>query len=165
MNGMIILFREWMGSGVPSGLQNQYEELGASWVGSIPTHSRQNDLNSQPVKIWIFSNSTGWLFYIEKERVLQMKEYNFESKIYASEVGKGGAYIIFPYDVREEFNKGRVKVHATFDGVDYQGSIVNMGVKNEDGSICYILGIRKDIRKQLNKDIGDSVVVTVREID
>lgn len=41
MNGMIVLFREWMGSGVPSGLQNQYEELRASWVGSIPTHSRQ----------------------------------------------------------------------------------------------------------------------------
>lgn len=94
-----------------------------------------------------------------------MKEYKFESKIYALEVGKGGAYIIFPYDVREEFNKGRVKVHATFDGVEYQGSIVNMGVKNEDGSICYILGIRKDIRKQLNKDIGDSVEVTVHAID
>ncbi len=44
MNGMIVLFREWMGSGVPSGLQNQYEELGASWVGSIPTHSRQYEI-------------------------------------------------------------------------------------------------------------------------
>lgn len=80
-----------------------------------------------------------------------MKEYKFESQIYASEVGKGGAYIIFPYDIREEFGKGRVKVRATFDGVDYQGSIVNMGVKNEDGSICYILGIRKDIRKKIEK--------------
>ena len=30
----------WMGAGVPSGLQNQCEGLGASWVGSIPTHSR-----------------------------------------------------------------------------------------------------------------------------
>ncbi|HGF8079469.1 TPA: hypothetical protein QFD27_000331 [Enterococcus faecium] len=29
--------------------------------------------------------------------------YSFESKIYASEVGKGGAYIIFPYDIRKEF--------------------------------------------------------------
>ncbi|MDT2759251.1 DUF1905 domain-containing protein [Enterococcus xiangfangensis] len=94
-----------------------------------------------------------------------MKEYKFESKIYASEVGKGGAYIIFPYDVRTEFNKGRVKVQATFDGIDYQGSIVNMGVKNADGSICYILGIRKDIRKQLNKEIGDTVKVTVQAID
>lgn len=90
-----------------------------------------------------------------------MKEYKFESQIYASEVGKGGAYIIFPYDIREEFGKGRVKVRATFDGVDYQGSIVNMGVKNEDGSVCYILGIRKDIRKKIEKDIGDTVSVRV----
>lgn len=89
--------------------------------------------------------------------------YQFESKIYASEVGKGGAYVIFPYDVRNEFGKGRVKVSATFDGVPYEGSIVNMGVKNPDGSICYILGIRKDIRKKLNKEIGDAVEVTVKE--
>ncbi|MGX7204755.1 DUF1905 domain-containing protein [Enterococcus pingfangensis] len=94
-----------------------------------------------------------------------MKEYKFKSKIYASEVGKGGAYIIFPYDVRAEFNKGRVKVQATFDGVDYQGSIVNMGIKNADGSICYILGVRKDIRKQLNKEIGDTIKVTVQAIE
>ncbi len=38
------------------------------------------------------------------------KTYSFESKIYASEVGKGGAYIVFPYDIREEFGAGRVKV-------------------------------------------------------
>lgn len=25
-----------------------------------------------------------------------------------------GAYIEFPYDVKKEFGKGRVKVHATF---------------------------------------------------
>ena len=90
-----------------------------------------------------------------------MKEYKFESTIYVSEVGKGGAYVIFPYDVREEFGKGRVKVHATFDDADYDGSIVNMGIRNEDGSICYILGIRKDIRKKIGKEIGDSVHVVV----
>ena len=56
-----------------------------------------------------------------------MKEYVFESTIYSSEIGKGGAYVIFPYDLRAEWNKGRLKVQATFDGVDYQGSIVNMG--------------------------------------
>ena len=67
-----------------------------------------------------------------------MKEYVFESTIYSSEIGKGGAYVIFPYDLRAEWNKGRLKVQATFDGVDYQGSIVNMGLKNQDGSICYI---------------------------
>ncbi|MGX7131553.1 DUF1905 domain-containing protein [Enterococcus massiliensis] len=91
------------------------------------------------------------------------KNYAFESQIYSSEVGKGGAYVIFPYDVREEFNKGRVKVHATFDGEPYDGSIVNMGRKNDDGSICYIIGIRKDIRKKIGKDIGDQVNVTIQE--
>lgn len=30
-----------MSSGVLSGLQNLYKGLRASWVGSIPTHSRQ----------------------------------------------------------------------------------------------------------------------------
>lgn len=30
-----------MGAGVPSGLQNRFEELSASQVGSIPTYSRQ----------------------------------------------------------------------------------------------------------------------------
>ncbi len=30
-----------MGAGVSSGLQNQYEGLIASWVGSIPTRPRQ----------------------------------------------------------------------------------------------------------------------------
>ena len=48
---------------------------------------------------------------------------------------KGGAYVIFPWNIREEFGRGRVKVHAEFDGQPYDGSIVNMGVKHEDGSI------------------------------
>ena len=90
------------------------------------------------------------------------KMYEYESLIY--EAGKpGGAYVIFPYDVRKEFGKGRVKVHATFDGEPYDGSIVNMGVKNDDGSVCYIIGVRKDIRARIGKQTGDMVSVTVKE--
>jgi hypothetical protein len=44
------------------------------------------------------------------------KVYEYDTVIRASEVGKGGAYVMFPYDIRTEFGKGRVKVHATFDG-------------------------------------------------
>lgn len=58
-----------------------------------------------------------------------------------------------------------MKVHATFDGIAYDGSIVNMGVKNPDGSICYILGVLKSIRTQLQKNVGDSVSVTVVEAE
>ena len=74
-----------------------------------------------------------------------------------------GAYVEIPFDTREEVGKGRVKVHATFDGVGYDGSIVNIGIKHDDGSICYILGLRKDIRAKIGKQPGDSVKVTVIE--
>jgi hypothetical protein len=88
--------------------------------------------------------------------------YEYDEMIHAVP-DKGGAYLIFPYDVREEFHKGRVKVSVTFDGEPYEGSVVNMGIKNEDGSICYIIGIRKDIRKKIGKEIGDMVHVVIKE--
>lgn len=90
-----------------------------------------------------------------------MRTYCFDVLI--QEASKGGAYVVFPCDVRKEFGKGRVKVTALFDGVQYEGSVVNMGVKNEDGSIAYIIGIRKDIRKSIGKDIGDTVHVEIQE--
>ena len=91
------------------------------------------------------------------------KVYEYDAIIQASEIGKGGAYVAFPHDIRVEFGKGRVKVHATFDGEPYDGSIMNMGTKNPDGSVCYILGILKDIRTKINKQLGDTVRVTVQE--
>ena len=53
------------------------------------------------------------------------------------------------------------EAEITFDGEPYSGNIVNMGVKNEDGSVCYIIGIRKDIREKIGKQPGDTVKVTV----
>jgi len=87
------------------------------------------------------------------------KKYEYDSEIYPTK--RGGAYVAFPYDIRAEFGKGRVKVHATFDGEPYDGSIVNMGVKNDDGSVCYVIGILKDIRARIGKQPGDTVRVTV----
>lgn len=62
-----------------------------------------------------------------------------------------------PYDVKQEFLKGRVKVHATFDGVPYDGSLVRMQTP------CHIIGIRKDIRGKIAKQPGDMVTVTIKE--
>ena len=73
------------------------------------------------------------------------------------------AYIAVPFDIKAVFGKGRVKVQATFDGEPYDGSIVNMGVKNPDGGVCYIIGIRKDIRTKIGKQPGDTVKVTITE--
>ena len=89
------------------------------------------------------------------------REYKFETALH--ENSDGGAYIVFPWDLRQEFGKGRMKVHATFDGIHYDGSIVNMGLKNSDGSICYIIGVLKSIRKALGKSDGDVISVTITE--
>ena len=90
------------------------------------------------------------------------KQYEYDGMI--REVPEnGGAYVVFPWNIREEFGKGRVKVHAEFDGLPYDGSIVNMGVKDEDGNVCYVIGLLKSIRKQLNKGDGDRVHVVIWE--
>ncbi len=88
------------------------------------------------------------------------ERYEFDAVIEPVE-DKGGAYVRVPIDIKDEFGRGRLKVHAEFDGVPYDGSIVNMGVKYTDGSICYIIGVRKDIQKQMGKGIGDTVHVTI----
>lgn len=93
---------------------------------------------------------------------MDRKVYEFEAVI-QKVPDMDGAYVEIPFDPKAEFGRGRVKVHAAFDGVAYDGSIVNMGVKKPDGSVCYILGLRKDIRAQINKQAGDSVWVTFTE--
>ena len=91
------------------------------------------------------------------------KVYKYDAVIVSAAAGRGGAYVPFPYDIRAEFGKGRVKVHADFDGEPYDGSVVNMSVKNADGSVCYIIGIRKEIRVKIGKQPGDSVHVAVTQ--
>ena len=62
---------------------------------------------------------------------------------------------------------GTIKVNncpnSTIDGETYYGSIINMGIKNPDGSVCYIKGILKDIRAKIGKQPGDTLQVTVQE--
>lgn len=86
------------------------------------------------------------------------KRYAFTAEIQKAP-DLDGAYIIFPYDVKTVFGKGRVKVSATFDGVSYNGSLVRMKTP------YHILGLRKDIRAKIGKQPGDMVYVTVTERD
>ena len=87
---------------------------------------------------------------------MNQKVYEFDAVIQKL-ADIDGAYVEFPYDVKEEFGKGRVKVHATFDGVPYDGSLVRMKIIN------HIIGLRKDIRAQIGKQPGETVHVTIRE--
>ncbi|WP_028042327.1 DUF1905 domain-containing protein [Candidatus Stoquefichus massiliensis] len=86
---------------------------------------------------------------------MNLKVYEFDATI-EKVPDIDGAYVIFPYDVREEFQKGRVKVKATFDGVEYLGSLVKMKTP------YHIIGLRKDIRSLIHKQPGDIVHVTIQ---
>jgi hypothetical protein len=108
-----------------------------------------------------YDNLEEYLF-LERRFELNEKCYEFETTI-QKVPDQDGAYVAVPFDIKEVFGKGRVKVHATFDGEPYDGSIVNMGVKNPDGSICYIIGIRNDIRAKIQKQPGDAVKVSIIE--
>lgn len=69
---------------------------------------------------------------------------------------KNAAYIEPPFDVNEVFGAKRVKVKASFDGVEYRGSIVKM-----DG--IYMLGLTSEIRKKLGKTFGEEILVTLEK--
>lgn len=93
-----------------------------------------------------------------EERCIFMNEKIYEFDAVIKKVPDiDGAYVEFPYDVRKEFGRGRVKVSATFDDVPYDGSLVVMGTP------CHIIGLRKDIRAKIGKQAGDTVSVTIRE--
>ena len=65
--------------------------------------------------------------------------------------------INFPYDVETLYGtRGQVKVKVTYDGVPYRGSLAKMGHH------CHFLLVRKDIRKLIGKNAGDTVRVTVQ---
>lgn len=85
------------------------------------------------------------------------KIYEFEAEI-KKVPDIDGAYVEFPYDVKNEFGKGRVKVFATFEGEPYEGSLVKMKTP------CHIIGIRKEIRAKIGKQAGDKIKVTIKEI-
>jgi len=87
---------------------------------------------------------------------MNTKLYEFEAVI-IKVPDIDGAYVEIPFDVKAEFGKGRVPVHATFDSEPYDGSIVKMSTP------CHIIGIRKDIRAKIGKQPGDTIKVTIKE--
>ena len=87
---------------------------------------------------------------------MNTKTYEFEAEI-KKVPDIDGAYVEIPFDVKAEFGKGRVKVHATFDGEPYDGSLVRMGTP------CHIIGIQKAIRAKIGKQPGDTIKVTIIE--
>lgn len=91
--------------------------------------------------------------------MVQMKIYEFDAIIKKHE-SINAAFIEFPYNTEEEFGvKGQVKVKATFDGYEYQGSLAKMGHH------CHCLGITQKIRNEIKKEPGNTVHVVIIKDD
>ena len=83
-----------------------------------------------------------------------MKKYKFKATIQPG-IG-GGAAVIFPYNVEQEFGtRARVPVCATLQGVPYRGSLVKCGPE------AHMLGVLKGIREQIGKGPGDAIEVAL----
>jgi hypothetical protein len=84
------------------------------------------------------------------------QQHSFDAEI--REGRGGGAFVEVPFDVKAAYGSARPRVKVTFDGEPYRGSIAPMGGTS-------LIGILKDIRGKIGKDIGDSVRVTVEPDD
>lgn len=66
-----------------------------------------------------------------------------------------GANVIVPPDALEALGGGgRIPVTATFDGVEYKGSVVRMGGE-------MLIGITKAVQAAMGKGPGDTIAVTL----
>ena len=82
------------------------------------------------------------------------RRHEFDAEIKAGR--GGGALVEMPFSVRDVFGTGgQVRVKVTFDGHEYRGSLAPMG-----GGV-HIVGVRKDVRAAIGKDVGDRVRVVV----
>jgi hypothetical protein len=87
-----------------------------------------------------------------------MKVYKFKAKIEAGD--GGGAYVLFPYDVEQEFGtRGKIPVKAKIGGVAYTGSLIKYGAPH------HMLPLLKAIREQIGKAPGDFVQVELSKDD
>jgi hypothetical protein len=87
-----------------------------------------------------------------------MKKYKFKAQIL--DTTGGGAAVLFPYDVEQEFGtRGKVPVKAEFNGVPYTGTLIKYGRPQ------HMLPILKAIREEIGKGPGDTVEVVLWKDD
>ena len=88
---------------------------------------------------------------------MENKKYTFKA-ILKKHPDLEGYYVEFPFDVEKEFNgRGRVKIKCLFDGYEYWGSLVSMGLS------CHIVGVTKAVRDKIAKKEGDTINVELSE--
>ena len=120
----------------------------------IATQKARNHCTEWPLSTFI--NPHQLLSTLINQSTMPTDILEFEAVLHGHE-GMEALSINFPYDVETLYGtRGQVKVKVTYDGVPYRGSLAKMGHH------CHFLLVRKDIRKLIGKNAGDTVWVTVQ---
>ena len=83
--------------------------------------------------------------------------FEFDAVLKKDDTPMDIVYIDVPMEISSQFTKGVVFVKATFDGEPYEGRMMRWATPQ------HMIGVRKDIRKKIGKNVGDTIRVTIIE--